>query len=134
MKTEEIERQFERLPKSLKAELANPPAEGEGLHRWIFEAALKISENIHDAETVIFILISKIAGSRANQAELEREIRDAAYNSQRMIRDGGRATSSSQRIHLNKRKLEELALNGATEANFIRLSPKKWADPAPHTE
>jgi len=72
---------YERqLPKKLREQLSSCPAEGTGVHSWLFRTALRLHQRVPEGE-IIEILKAHLSCRRP-----EREIIDAVENSGRVVR------------------------------------------------
>jgi hypothetical protein len=65
------------LPRKLIAFLANPTAEGSGLHKWLYHAACWLVEAGCDEQEIIYHLAEATVGT---SRDLTREIKEAARN------------------------------------------------------
>jgi hypothetical protein len=124
MKTE---LQAQDLPRFLRDLLSAPPAEGTGLHQWLYRCACALKP-WRDDESIVNLLAVATHGTRRN---LQREIRDAVCNARNgwepgmipQIRSQGETKTWPKR---NDEQIATILADGYGEADLWEASPRRF--------
>ena len=124
-----------RQQKKITDILASCPRAGSGVHRWLFNTALKLHHDFTDKPLLAHLLW--VASASCGRDVSEGEIDNAVANSQRIAE--GTSANGLPRLqprwpNRNEKEIEAIAKTGPGLAGLIELSPTHWEDDSPHTE
>ncbi len=113
--------------------LCRCPKSGEGVHRWIFSAALTLHRaRVPESEMAGLIFN---ATKNCGRDVSSQEIKDAIVNSGRYLRDGIPAERRTPKWPTqNLEQIEAITRDGIGLDGLREISPAKWSDSKPHTE
>ena len=113
--------------------LCRCPKSGEGVHRWIFSAALTLHRaRVPESEMAGLIFN---ATKNCGRDVSSQEIKDAIVNSGRYLRDGISAERRTPKWPTpNLEQIEAITRDGIGLDGLREISPAKWSDSKPHTE
>jgi len=130
---QEVNIKATRLTNRVQGVLGSCPKAGNGVHRWLFVAALKLHAECADKEVLARLLEEATAncGREVTSAEIENAIR----NSQRSIENPARKTQPVHRWPVcEKEQIQAVVRDGPNFAQLADMSPIKWNDDIQHTE
>ena len=113
--------------------LASSPQAGNGVHRWLYVAALKLHPYFPDKAKLEWELdmATRNCGREVTTAEIENAVRDS-------LRFLENPTGQTQTVHRwparNQGRIETIVRTGPKFAELAAMSPVKWNDDARHTE
>lgn len=114
------------LPRFIRDLLASPPAEGTGLHQWIFRCACALKP-WRAAEDAAALIAAAAHGTRRN---IEREIRDAIRNVRNTWDPGLTATSVTPRSPSwparDDALIAAILADGFGESDLWEASPRRF--------
>jgi hypothetical protein len=119
-----------KLPLWMNELLASCPKSGDGVHTWLFVAALKLHRHFKDKEELVRRLVEATAGCGRDVPDSE--IRDAVRNSA-PDRDG-QPHAGPRWPARNAGRIESIVRDGPNFEQLEHSSPVKWNDDARRTE
>jgi hypothetical protein len=117
-----------KLPKELRWQLERCPAEGTGVHAWLFRTALRLQGWFEEGEIV------EILKARLSCRRPERELIDAVENSGRVVR-GAVPQNRNQWPSVDYEMVHKIVVNCTIRLKDLRaISPEDLRPEGPRTE
>jgi hypothetical protein len=111
---------MKHLPQKLIAFLANPTAEGSGLHRWLYHAACRLAGAGCDEQAIVTHLTESTVGT---SRDLTREIKDATRGALKLDPNAPRSHKWPAR---KDAAIAEILKAGINEAKLTASSPDQF--------